>query len=316
MSFTIIFHNDFDGMASAGIFADFIDTIGPESSEISFEAIEYNNIDNYYTKNFHNSSCVLDFPFNPTTKWWFDHHKTSFKDLNFREMYKNSSYQYWNTRCKSCPALLFSFFRKFYPEYYFEKDGAYRELIKNASIIDSALYKTPLQVYDFDNPYIVFNHALNHYYSHKLVRTFIDSVRNCEIKSFFNSNEFRNIRDKLLHLFEQYRIFFKSKIRPDQKIIELNFLETGLRSDRYLGYLYNPDADYSIVIDKRKLKYYLCIGHNPWKTGNLKNIGALLKNFGGGGRMNVGAALFDSVDDMHCALLKIKKMLQTSTSAF
>lgn len=306
----IIHHNDFDGMASAGIFANFIDFTGLESSEISFEAIDYNHINDYYARDLYNSSCVLDFPFNPTAKWWFDHHKTSFKDNTYQKMYKKSPYRYWNTRCKSCPTLLSSFFKKFYPKYFLKMDVTYRELIKNSSMIDSALYKSPRQVYDFNNPFILFNHALNHCYSDVLVRKFIDSVRSAELKSLFNSNDFQNIRDDLNCTFEKYNDFFKTKIKPGQKVIELNFLEAGLRGDRYLGYLYNPDADYTITIDKRGYNYYIGVGYNPWKIGNLTNVGSLLKKFGGGGRMNVGAALFNSIDDLNNALSTIRKLLQ------
>ncbi|MBN1601225.1 MAG: hypothetical protein JW915_06430 [Chitinispirillaceae bacterium] len=306
----IIHHNDFDGMASAGIFANFIDSTSIESKDIFFDAIDYNRINDYYNIDFHNSSCVLDFPFNPTVKWWFDHHNTSFRDDSYQKDYKPSPYRYWNSRYKSCPSLLFYFFKKNYPTYYSQIKTVYNELVKQSNLIDSAMYVSPQQVYDFHNKFILFNHSLNHCYSDKLVYQFINSIRNRNINDFFDTNQFREAGEVVINTFDKYNNFFKCRINLEQNLILLNFLEAGLRGDRFLGYLYKPDADYTITIDKKNSHYYLGVGYNPWKKNNSINIGNLLKRYGGGGRMNVGAVLFDTIEELEAAILKIKQKLQ------
>lgn len=297
-------------MASAGIFANFIDNTNIETDDLTFHAIDYNTINDYYATDFKNSSCVLDFPFNPSVKWWFDHHKTSFKDEFYRQSYEPSPFRYWNTRAKSCPALLFTFFKKYYPKYDAEMRQTYSKLVHYSSIIDSAKYKNPKQVYDFDDPYISFNHILNHQYSAEMIHRFVLAVRSTAINHFFESKSFINARENVIGIYEKYAQKFKGNLKTDEKVIELNFLEAGLRGDRYLGYLYNPNADFTITIDKKNSRFYIGVGYNPWKKDNWLNIGAYLKKFGGGGRMNVGAALFDTIEELDTALLKIKKKLQ------
>jgi hypothetical protein len=310
MSFRILFHNDFDGMASAGIFANFIDSTKIETADLTFHAVDYNTINDYYATDFVNSSCVLDFPFNSSVKWWFDHHKTSFKDESYQKSYEPSPYRYWNTRAKSCPALLFTFFKKYYPQYDSKMSQSYSKLVHYSSIIDSAKYKNPKQVYDFSDPYITFNHILNHQYSAEMIHRFVIAVRSTNLERFFESKVFSNARTKVIDVFDKYDQFFKSNLKTNKNIIELNFIDAGLRGDRYLGYLYNPNADYTITIDKRDSHYYLGIGYNPWKKDNCINIGTLLKKYGGGGRMNVGAALFNNAGDLEFALNKIRSKLR------
>jgi hypothetical protein len=306
----IIHHNDFDGMASAGIFANFIDSTNIETADLTFHAIDYNTINDYYSTDFKNSSCVLDFPFNPSVKWWFDHHKTSFKDVSYRKNYEPSPFRYWNTRAKSCPALLFTFFKKYYPQYDSKMRRSYSKLVYYSSIIDSAQYKDPKQVYNFRDPYIAFNHILNHFYSADIIHRFVIAVRSTALASFFESKLFLNASEKVMNVYDKYDHYFKRKLKTDENIIELNFLEAGLRGDRYLGYLYNPNADFTITIDKKNSRYYIGVGYNPWKKDNWINIGAFLKRFGGGGRMNVGAVLFDTIGELENALPKIRKKLQ------
>lgn len=307
----IIHHNDFDGMASAGILANFFDEIFEATVSLSYVAIDYHKLKEYLSINFEGKCAVVDFPFNPTVKWWFDHHKTSFQSAVLKKQYKASKFRYWNTRAKSCPALLLSFFKKYYPKYYSIKAKTYKKLAFYSNLIDSAQYKSPAEVYDFNNPYIAFNHILNHAYSEKLNHQFINSIRSGEYEAFFGKSSFHEKKVEVVDIFQQYYQHYSDLVQTHRNIIEIDYLKTGLKGDRYLGYLFNPDADFTITIDKRGDNLHIGVGYNPWKKNNQLNVGSLLERYGGGGRKNVGAVLVKSADEKDKILQELRNKLKS-----
>lgn len=305
----IIHHNDFDGIASAGILANFFDEIFQRKVNISYAAIDYDKLNVYLNTHFEGDCAVVDFPFNSTVKWWFDHHKTSFQNAGLKKQYKPSKFRYWNTRAKSCPALLLSFFKKYYPEYYNTKSKTYKKLAEYSNLIDSAQYESPAEVYDFNNPYIAFNHILNHVYSEKLNHQFISSIRSGKYEDFFSNPSFQDKKKEVIEIQRQYYKHYNDLVQMHDNIIELNYVKTGFKGDRYLGYLFNPEADFTITIDKRGDQHYIGVGYNPWKKNNWINVGALLKRYGGGGRKNVGAVLVKTIDERDRILQALRKTL-------
>lgn len=296
-------------MASAGILANFFDETFQSKVNISYAAIDYDKLNEYLNTHFEGECAVVDFPFNPTVKWWFDHHKTSFQNAALKKQYEPSKFRYWNTRAKSCPALLLSFFKKYYPKYYSTKSKTYKKLAEYSNLIDSAQYKSPAEVYDFNNPYIAFNHILNHAYSEKLNHQFISSIRSGEYEGFFSNPSFQGKKKEVIEIQQQYYQHYNDLVQTHGNIIEINYVKTGFKGDRYLGYLFNPKADFTITIDKRGDKQHIGVGYNPWKKNNWINIGALLKRYGGGGRRNVGAVLVKTIDERDRILKELRDTL-------
>ncbi|MCP5050688.1 MAG: hypothetical protein GY940_26225 [bacterium] len=315
MTFQIYYHNDFDGIASAGIFSHFLHHAASLEKSVDYIAIDYNELDRYLNKDFGGDHAVVDFPFNQTVKWWFDHHETSFKTESLRERYIPSGFQYWDPNAKSCPSLLFDFFKKNYPDYYSKWYNRFHNLIIHSDLIDSALYKSPAEVYDFNNPYIVFNHILNNMYSEVFNLRFIGLIAEGQYEDFFSSHQFKRKEKEIIEIHKEFSLNYEDIVQVRQNIIELNFLKANLKGQRYFGYLYNPDADFTITIDKRGKDRYISVGYNPWKNDNSLNIGALLKRYGGGGRKNVGAVLIRDKIKFEKVLNEIRRKLLRPASS-
>jgi len=311
----IIYHNDFDGMAAAGIFSDFLDFVKKGKNNIFFRSIDYDEINKYINEEIKEEAAVLDFPFHPDAKWWIDHHKTAFRTKNLKSLYKPSKCMYWNTRAKSCPALMRPFFKKYYPEYFSRFKLRYSELVKYSSIIDSAGYESPAQIYDFENCYFCFNYGLSTGLAANLTDNFIYSIRRGVMEEFFASTEFSDLKTTCECDFSKYENNKEVIIEYEKKIITLDYLSSGLKPQRYFGYLYYPDADYTIMLSQRNGMYYVGAGYNPWKSLNNVNLGELFIPFGGGGRMDVGAALLKSQDSYDKCVDYVREKLSNQVSA-
>jgi len=293
MKITIYYHNDFDGIASAGIFSNFLSWLYSEAIFFNYNSMDYDVVFNFLKKDLKTETVVLDYPFHPQAKWWFDHHKTSFYSEKIKKHYSKGKFHYWNTRSKSCPSLLFSTFKKYYLEYYKLNYLKYKELVIFSNIIDSALYRNPKEPYDFDNNFIAFNHILNSESSNKIRLEFIESIKNVNFNLFFHSPWFANKKEQLISDFNSVVSLLRNRISLIDNIalVELDDYSDLSFSTRFISYYFYPNIDYTIIKSKRNDLYYLGVGYNPWKSANEINIGAYLKQFGGGGRKNVGAIL-------------------------
>lgn len=290
----IFFHNDFDGMSAAGIFSDFLGWYYADKVQCNFINIDYNELKSFIETKFFEETVVLDFPYHDEAKWWFDHHETSFVSEKERIQYIPSEFKFWDKKAKSCPGLLKVFFKRHYPKYSELSQNRYDELIRYADIIDSAGYESPYEIYDFKNDYIALNYILDRDKSNKLIYAFIESVRYGQINSFFNSSMFISLKMEAHNDLREYISHKNEIISVKENVMILNFLHTKLKIQKYFGYLFYPHINYAVTLSMRGSLYHLGVGYNPWKENNYQNLGSLMRRYQGGGRMNVGAALFQS----------------------
>lgn len=294
MKIDIYYHNDFDGVSSAGIFSNFLSWFYKKDIIFEYKKVDYDVVFDFLKKDLTRETAVLDFPFHPQAKWWFDHHKTSFYSNEIKKHYSKGKYHYWNTRSKSCPSLIFSTFRKYYPEYYKTNHIKFKELISFSNIIDSALYRNPKEPFDLDNNYIVLNHILNNNSSGEIRNEIIEAIRHINLDLLFQDSWFLNEKQKIVHEFESKILHLREHIElvDNIAIVELDQEDSKLSfNTRYLSYYFYPNIEYTITKSKRNNSYHIGVGYNPWKSNNEINIGLYLKLFGGGGRKNVGAVM-------------------------
>jgi hypothetical protein len=297
LRYTVIYHDDFDGIVAAGMFFCFLKKVYNAShDQIDLISINYDSLEYFKKEEFNDTRLiVLDFPFHPSSEWWIDHHTTSF--VITRPQKLNSKWL-WDKKAKSCPELLSLFFKKNHPEFWREAQNTFKNLIEYSSMIDSAGYASPAEVYDFKNNYIALNQLMINATVPNLKRDFLDSICSDSFERFIHSSCIRQHVDSLEQKFEEMILKKNDFIFYKNKIIIVNYLDKKLPFYRYIGYFVYPDADFTITLSLKSKLYHISVGVNPWKENRWIDIGILMEEYGGGGRENVGAIMVASYEEV------------------
>jgi hypothetical protein len=312
--FYIYHHNDFDGIAASAIFAKFLNI----EKRIPFEKIEFNPVDydlkeEWVDFDLKKPCAVLDFLYHPQSDWWFDHHASTFsgKALSILPYKKQTKQKYWNNRYPSCPSLLVAHFYKFYRKCSIALREIYEDLIKWSDIIDGARYKSPSDLFDYENNYLNISKIL----SINQEREFFSMV----LKAFFFNDLSILLNDKV------YRANLKNLIREEKKAIntiskiaefdeKICFFDQSKYDfpfQRYLAFYLRPNIYYRIGIYRKGDKYSVSVNYNNWKEEkNEVNLGNLCRKLGGGGRHNVGAVLTETHDEASAIAGRLRKLLK------
>jgi len=308
----IFCHDDFDGLSAAGILAVFLNDYYDGEAECRFHTVDYQNIADFFARDFHHETAVVDFPFHEKAKWWFDHHSTSFHSDFLKDQYRETPFMFWDDQALSCPELLFVFFKRHYPEFYRRHYDRYRFLIKMANIIDSAGYRSPAEVYDISNNYIALNRMLENLEDRDIRCRFIESVVGDNLKDLFASSYFTE-KKRLLNIdLAKKKRFLLNHSSIFNQIILVDYASSDISPERYLHYLFFPDLEYSLIKSVKRGRFHLGVGRNPWKADSEINIGEMLRPLGGGGRRNVGAVILDSREQLDLAGERALKLLSQS----
>jgi hypothetical protein len=313
MAFYIYHHNDFDGIAAAGLFSKFFCLkYNLNFSDFKFIPVDYDIKSKWVNVNIKKPCAVLDFLYHPNSDWWFDHHTDPISDEAHKiQPYKPSAKKLWSPDYPSCSSLIMANLNRFFSTEYIELKKEYIELIEWSDIIDGAGYKTLDEIFESQNDYINLNRTLEVTSDKNYYLNVIESIFHNQISIFVkNNNSFQDLLNKYKKFrFESLNIF-KRRIELDDCIALIDQSNYNFPFQRYLAFYMFPQVHYCIGIINMGQYYKVSINFNIWQDSiNIFNIGKLCKDFGGGGRKNVGAIIKETYDDAVNVAISIKKRL-------
>jgi len=298
----VYYHDDFDGISSAGIFTRFMETeMGVRT--VRCHPINYDRLSAFLGKRFSEPIAVLDFPFHNDAAWWFDHHTTSFRDQEMEHRYhEHLDTMLWDKTAFSCPQLLFVFLEENYPRFSANHEDAYARVVAASNMIDSARYPSVDSIYNYDDPFIVTNKVLELDNDLVFREKYIRALADFSLPRFISSAFFGKKRSNVLANYRFMLDRVSELIDFRDGIVMIDYLGSGTSPDRYIQYKLYPEALFSVILSEKQGLFHLGVGFNPWLGDCPFDIGTLMKTFGGGGRKNVGAALFDHKTSAYEAL--------------
>ncbi len=300
VKFYIYYHNDFDGIASAAIFARFLhlkDNL--KFDNFYFHSVDYNLKKKWVDYPLNHPCCVIDFLYHHESDWWFDHHESTFSTrASTIRPYEASSKKYWNSNFLSCPSLLIQHFKKYFKDYSVILKKRYTDLVKWSDIIDGAKYPSPSEVYRYDNDYFNISKTLARNENKKYFKIIIKAFYYKDLNMIVKMDDYQNLLVK-------YRAIEKEAVETlsNQIVIENNtaFFDQSdydFPFQRYLPYYLYPEINYRIAIYKRNKKYVVSVNYNVWKKEkNNINLGNVCYTLGGGGHNDVGAVMTNNHHD-------------------
>jgi hypothetical protein len=316
MKYDAYFHNDFDGHASAAVMLAFLRSRGDDIEH--YVPIKYDIIPQWLNGRFlekhrlfkgkHNPAIIMDFPYHPQTTFWFDHHIRPFRKPAWEKKFKADKYKrYDDTYRSACHLVLDSLIRDFD----WKPSKHIKELAKWLDIIDFANYKSARQTIEMKEPAIQINNFLE-----KNNGTLQMSVKMIQWLSEYSLAEFAAMPKVAKDIATMRRDtqkaldFYRKKLIIRGKVMAIDLTGFPYKElGHYAPYYLHPKMLYSIrshPFPGKPTLFHINTGTNPWRrTESKKNIGDLMKKYGGGGHKYVGGteingrpAALKAVDEM------------------
>lgn len=299
MLYDIYFHNDFDGRAAAAVMLAFLRSRGDDIEH--YVPVKYDIIPKWRDEKFmeknklfrgkHNPAIVVDFPFHPQAAFWFDHHLTPFRKPGWEKKFKPDRARCYDDSYRSACHLVYDSLRDGFG---WKSPAHLRELVKWLDIIDFANYKSAKQTIEMKEPAIqagVFIEQTSDDFA-----TTVATVKFLAEKSISDFVKQPQIQKTILKLKRDMAAsirFKKKNIKIFGRTMVLDLTGDPTDDLAYFGqyYLY-PKMMYCVRFHPfpgKPTLFHLNVGANPWRRReNKKNIGELLKKYGGGGHKDVG----------------------------
>ena len=290
----ILFHHDFDGICAAAVLLRFF------GHGVEVEPVDYVLRATWPSLRL-SETAIVDFLFHPDATWWFDHHVTSFISPQFRKLYTPSPSHRWDTRFLSCPPLVLGVLSE-------QADIAdlvaiFREWVRWSDIIDGARYESAGQAIFGQSACITINNALNETSEPSLRIDLVQRIAKGD--SPVEIAESEPVRALALRFVDRQADALNQTVGHLHRCGSVGLVDitdTSLPFSRYAAYIIDPDILYSITAyDSHAAdhRYRVSLSASPWRESgkNVVNMGALARQYGGGGRASVGSIAFDSQND-------------------
>jgi hypothetical protein len=293
MKLRLLYHGHcFDGVASAATFTRFYkERVHPEA-EVQYQGLLHRPGNLFDERWFDgDENAIVDFKYSPSEKltWWFDHHQSAFlrpaDEAHFRN--DQSGRKFLDVDSKSCTEFIARVARESFGFY----DGPLQDLIHWAHIIDGALYESPAQCVELQEPALQMMQVIEADPDDQFVEYLIRELTARPLAEVANSEEvqlrFRPILEQHLKTLETIR----QKASLTDGVVRFDLVDEGYDGfNKFIPYYLFPNATYSVALTRGSQRTKISVGSNPWSPRpRTHNIAKICERYGGGGHAVVGA---------------------------
>ncbi|MCL5733431.1 MAG: hypothetical protein M1334_02065 [Patescibacteria group bacterium] len=149
--YDLYFHNDYDGVSAAVVLTDFFTKTGDRINNY-FPVFHSAKTKNHWLKmKLKKPSIIVDFLYNPTARYWFDHHITGFPKKSWQKNFHPSEYKVWEPEAPSATSVIFRSLKK---NFGYRPSAHIKNIVYWADIIDTFNYSSPEEIVSFKKPAI------------------------------------------------------------------------------------------------------------------------------------------------------------------
>jgi len=295
----ILYHDDFDGVASAAILGAWRKKRRPDES-LTFISVDYGHTDLQWDqerpKGLDDSEpiAIVDFMFHPAAAIYVDHHATAFKtpehEALFRQRFRNTQSMdaphYWNPTAPSCAAALAEILPHFTPQF--------EALIHAATRIDQAQYDSVADYLEMRTPAIAISHAIplmSEGEKGELIRRLM-TTGDLEVGAAFAAPAIELAKQRIregLSVTEAATLCLGDVAITDMVMMDAPWI-------RFAAYAVYPKAKYSFTIYRTGTTVRIALGKNPWLEFDPQHLGNFASQAGGGGHAYAAGCQFEGED--------------------
>jgi hypothetical protein len=190
--------------------------------------------------------------------------------------------------------------RCFKKEFNYKPPKFITDLIKWATLIDSASYKSAKEAIESKQPAIKLVPALNpiNFRSPSSAKYFETVIKSLASEPIVKTIQIPVVKKELKRIEEgnrEAKKVFKKISMVTGKVVFVDGTKAKAQLSRYFGFYFYPKIDYVITLGFYGDYYHLSVGKNPWKkipacAGRPAkvHVGKMLNKYGGGGHKTVG----------------------------
>lgn len=295
---TVLYHDDFDGMASAVLLTVLLRSHG-RPDPAAYVPVNYGmpGLD------WHTDApmavggplAVVDFMYHPQADYWFDHHPTAFRTLGavdaFAAVRAAAPMQFgWDAEYPSCAALLLS---RLEPDARFP----WAALATAATMIDTAGYPSPEYYYEAVDRAAWLGQAWWDLSTDQKTRIIQLLLAYGAVEGIDAAYErFMDVINTSRNQLRAALVDARAHARLQGPLVVLDLVGTGIPMPRFAGFIYHPEAQYQATITSSGPLVRLSVGKNAWRGERLLHLGNAMMAIGGGGHEDAAGAEFTGPD--------------------
>lgn len=284
MKYDIYFHNDFDGRASAAVFLDFLKTRGDEAG--GFFAVDHGDkraLDwEAVIANSKNPVAIFDFYYHPKAVFFFDHHKTTFKNPKWEKSFKATKFRVLKPDYLSCCHLVVDSLRK---DFRYKPPKHIREMAKWLDVVDGARYKSPAQTIELKEPALQVDAYIDaHSHEGDPIEWLIKDLSKKSLAGIAKNKAVGKATATLKKKIKAGLDFQRRHLQVYDKVAFVD-LSANIYRVRFGPHYIYPKLTYIITMLKSGSSFRISVGGNPWRRSSCEcDLGILVrKRYGGGG---------------------------------
>jgi len=267
-------HDDFDGVVAAGML------VAWQSRPLATRPVTYGARGEWLQEPLVGAVAVVDFLFRPDAALWIDHHDTTFQAHGSPSDYAADEFHVWDPSAESCPAVIAQ--RPWFPN---ELRDRFREWVRWADVVDSALYESPRQALDLENPYLRFASSISRWVHEPVGAEIVRVVASGSVREVLEHSRVSRAVEAVIEDRDLVSSFalMESRLRGAAVLFDQGDIQAAYQ--RYLPYQRYPECSWSVAIYRAKHGFVVSVGENPWNRPLVPvHLGHLCERHGGGGR--------------------------------
>jgi hypothetical protein len=254
-------------------------------------------------------NAIVDFKYAASEKltWWFDHHESAFltpeDEAHFRA--DQSGRKFLDATRKSCTEFIADVAR----ERFGFDTAPIESLIHWAHVIDGALYESPAQCVELQEPALQLMQVIEADPDDLFIEQIIRDLTKQSLDDVATGAEvqrrFRPILEQHLETLEAIR----RKATCADAVVQFDLVDEGYEGfNKFIPYYLYPETTYSVALTRGPHRTKISVGSNPWAPKpRTHNIAKICERYGGGGHAVVGAVSFkpEEVEEARQAVKEI-----------
>lgn len=303
----------FDGLASAAWFSRLFGALHGGEHEFVYRNCGYGagqqRVDEAMLCGEQNA--LLDFRFCPSERlhWYFDHHRTGFRDDADRHAFEQAREGgrpfFFEPDYTSCTKLIAD---TAHVRFGIEEPSL-DELVRWADTVDSARFDSPQQATDRTHPIMRLVSVVEHSGDDTLIQRLAPELLRRPLAEVAALPEVTRRYAPLGARHDRFvrRVRETAERRGRVVFVDLTAGSTELLS-KFVTYSLYPESTYSVVVARLSQGAKISVGYNPWSGQPLDtDISAICARYGGGGHPVVGGISFPAsrVDDARAVASQI-----------
>lgn len=313
MLYDIYFHNDFDGRASAAITLAFLRERGDDI--VRYTAMTYGKESAWYDEHFFdkgNPAIVVDFTYHPKAAWWFDHHPSAFKKIEWKKRFTPDAEHHLDLDYPSCCGLVYASLKR---DFGWKPPRHFKQFVTSADMIDSAGYHSARETIEMKSPDLqldAFIEGLPHTAAED--KLLIGLMATQPLAKIVRHPEIAKALVRLRKNVTKSLAFHQKNLQVFERSTFINLANDPLNGLlRFAPYYLCPTTDYSFRMKPRHKLWYLGVAKSPWRDPKREvDLGSLMRErYHGGGHKGVGATEFKTKADALRAFEYINALLNS-----